>query len=136
MSLESILNHILGEAEVQKDKIIQEARQEADKIINQAKKEAEGLYNEILAKEKALAEHEKQAQIVHARLEAKKNLLRAKQDLIDTIFIKLKEDLKKEKLKKQQISHDKTHEVMEDIDFYLNRVRLDYETEIAKVLFR
>lgn len=135
MSLESILGRIENEVFIQRDRIIQEAREEAEKIIQQAKMDAEKLYKEILYKERALYEHQRQKLIVNTRLEAKKNLLAAKQELIDAVFIKLKSAFKKEKFKKQQIFQHKINEVSEDIDFYLNKIRPDYETEIAKILF-
>jgi vacuolar-type H+-ATPase subunit E/Vma4 len=135
MSLESIINHILGEASSQTEKIIQEAKQQREKIIQEAKLEAEKLHREILNKEKNLSEAERQKMVVNARLEQKKNLLKAKQELIDSVFQRLKPELKSDKFKKQQVLIDKVKEVPEDIDFYLAKVRQDYETEIAKVLF-
>jgi len=135
MSLESILNHILSEADTQREKIIQEAKQQRDKIIQEAKLEAEKFYRESLNKEKALLETQKQRLIVNARLDAKKSLLETKQELIDDVFKKLKSALKGDKFKKQQVSLDKVKEVPEEIDFYLSKFRPDYETEIAKVLF-
>lgn len=135
MSLESILNRILNDANAQREKIIQEALQEANRIIQEAKLEAEGLYNTGIQKEKALYESQKQRLIVNARLEYKKNLLKAKQELIDAVFEKLKPNLRKDKFKKQRIFQDKVQEVPEDINFYLDKVRLDYETDISRILF-
>lgn len=135
MSLESILSHISDEASAQKEKIIQEAQKKAQAIIQEAQKEADILYQEILDKEKALYERQKHKLIVQARLRVKNNLLSAKQELIDGVFEKLKPHLKKEQLKRQLVFSDKVKEIAEDIDFYLNKLRLQYETEIAKILF-
>lgn len=135
MSLESILNHILAEANTQRDKIIQEAKFAADKIIQEAKQEAEALYQEELNKEKTLSLAQRQRLVVNARLEEKKKLLEAKQELIDNAFEKLKLTLKSDRFKKQQVSADRIKEVPEDIDFYLKQLRQDYETEIAGILF-
>jgi V/A-type H+-transporting ATPase subunit E len=135
MSLESILNHILGEADTQRDKIIQEAKQQQDRIIREAKLEAERLYREAINKEKVLAQTQKQKLIVNARLEEKKNLLKAKQELIDSVFKELKSTLARDKFKKQQVLTDKIKEVPEDIDFYLGKIRQDCETDIARILF-
>lgn len=135
MSLESILGHILGEADTQEDKIMQEARRQRDTIIREAKIEAEKLYQEVLNKEKSLYETQRQRLIVNARLEQKKNLLRAKQELIDSVFKKLKSSLASNKFKKQQVFTDKVKEVPEDIDFYLEKIRQDYEGEVASILF-
>ena len=135
MSLESILNNIINEANSQKEKIIQEARQQANIIIQAAKQEAEKLYQELIDREKNLSLAGKQKLIVNARLESKKKLLSAKQELIKAVFEKLRAEIKKDKLKKKQVLQDKTLDVLEDIDFYLNKIRFDYESEIAKILF-
>jgi len=135
MSLESILHHIIKDATFQQEKIMQAAKEEAHKIIQLAKPEAEKLYKEILEQEKSLCERQQRQVMVNAGLESKKNLLAAKQELIDAVFVKLKSTLKKDKFKKQQIAQDKIYEVAEDIDFYLHKIRPDYETEIAKILF-
>lgn len=135
MALESILNHILQEANKQREEIIQEARLKAQDLIRQAHQEAAELYQNTLDKEKALLTREKQKIIVNARLDSKKNLLMTQQELIDVVFDKLKFSLKSEKFKKQQIYLDKVKEAPEDIDFYLNRLRLEHEAEIARILF-
>ena len=135
MSLESILDHILDVANAEKDKIIKESKQETDKIIQAARRDAETLYQEILSREKALYESQKQKTLVSSRLEAKKNTLKAKQELIDSVFEKVKSDIGKGSFKKELISQDKTQEAEADIGFYINKLRADYETEIAKILF-
>jgi vacuolar-type H+-ATPase subunit E/Vma4 len=135
MSLESIVKHILEEAESSGQRAIQEAKKEAQAIIQGAKGEADILYQDIIAQAMAGAESEKQRLIVNARLEYKKNLLQAKHELIDGVMQKLKSELKKDKFKKQQIHADKTQEVAEDTDFYLTKARQDYESEIANILF-
>jgi vacuolar-type H+-ATPase subunit E/Vma4 len=135
MSLESILKHILDEAKAEAAQIVQQAKEETAEIIQKAKEEAERLYQEGRDKEKALYEKEKQKSIVQTRLEIKKNLLAAKQELIERVFKELKTALSKTQLKKQRIAPDKVQVVAQDIDFYLAKVRPDYEAEIAKILF-
>lgn len=135
MSLESILEHIQQAATLEREEIIRQAKKEKDAIIRQAQKEADKLYQETLEKEKLLSVKERQKAIVQARLEARQNLLKAKQELIDGVFKEIKSELGKAGLKKRQIAHDRTHEVSEDIDFYLGKLRQDYEAEIAKILF-
>jgi V/A-type H+-transporting ATPase subunit E len=135
MSLESILNHIIAQGDSQKEKIIQESGRQAQGIIQNAKEEADKLYQEIIDREKSLYLAEKQKRIVNARLEARKNLLRIKQELIDLLFEELKSQLAKEKFKKRQVFLNKELEVPEDIDFYLAKIRVDYESEIARHLF-
>jgi len=136
MSLESILEHILNESDIERERIIKEAQLEADKILRQAELEAGVFYKEIFEKEKALYEAQKQKLIVNARLEQKKSLLAAKQELIDAVFKKLKIALKEEKFKKQQILADKVKEIPEDIEFFLANLRRDHETEVARILFK
>jgi vacuolar-type H+-ATPase subunit E/Vma4 len=136
MSLESILNHILDEAKQQRGQLIQEAVLAKEKIIQEAKQEARELYLEGLNKEKSIYESQRQKLIVRARLESKKDLLGARQELISSIFEKLKSQLHKDEFKKQQISFDKVREVPEDLDFYLKRLKPEYEAEISKIIFR
>ena len=135
MPLESILDHILNNAKAQSDKITQQAKAEADKITQQAKKEAGKLYQDILDKEKDICDNQKQRDIVNARLEGRKELLKAKQEIIYSVFKKLKPIIKGDKFKKQQIYGDGTREGAGDADFYLDMIRLDYESEIAGILF-
>ena len=135
MSLESIINHILEEAGTKKQEIIQQAQKEAARIIQEARVEADNLYREIIAKAKVDAERQKHQLLVQGRLEQKKNLLKTKQELIDSLFQELKSTLREGKIKKQQVFQDKIKEVAEDIDFYLEKIRHDYESEIAGILF-
>jgi len=136
MSLDSIIEHILEEARAEKEKIIQQAQAECSTFIQEAKKQAEQLYHKGIETETGRLERQKQGLIVQARLESKKQLLKSKQELITAVFVRLKSTLKKDKFKKEQVSHNQICEVSEDVDFYLNKIRLDYETEIAKILFR
>lgn len=135
MSLESILNHILEQAKNEKEKILQAAKQKQNIIIKEARHEAERIYQEGIEKEKKILERQKQGLIVNARLQAKKDLLKTKQELIEGVLIKLKSELKKERPKKQLVSPEKTREVTQDLGFYLNKIRHEHETEIAKILF-
>lgn len=135
MSLESILKRIINEANTQKELIIQDARNQAAVIIQEARKEAEKNYQVALDKQRAIYARQKKRLVVNARLDYKKELLLAKQELMEGVFKKLKSTLKTEKIKKQQISQDKIEEVSEDMDFYLNQLRQKYETEIARMLF-
>lgn len=71
MSLESILERINTEGLAQKEKIIQAAQKEAEDLIYKARLEAEQLDQEIVAREKGIAQKQKQGFIVNARLKAK-----------------------------------------------------------------
>jgi len=135
MSLESILKHILQEADIEQNKITQESAIKAEEIIRQAQEEANILCRDITEKAKVDYESQKQRQIVHARLEKKKKLLEAKQELMNSVFKKIKSELETGNLKKQQVFPNEVKEAPEDIDFYLNRFRQDYEAKIAEILF-
>ena len=135
MSLDAILEQIINEANSQKEKIIEAAKQQADSFIQAAKAEAEALYQELISKARVDYKNQRERLMVNARLEYKKKLLQTKQELIDSVFKKLKSTLKSERFKKQQVLVDKVKEIPEDIDFYLSKFRQDYETEIARILF-
>jgi V/A-type H+-transporting ATPase subunit E len=135
MPLESILNHILSEAAAHRNKIIEEAKSKRRTIVQEARLETGRLYQERINEEKGICEAKKQRLVVAARLEQKKNLLKTRQELIDSAFQKLKSTLARDKFKKQQVLADKVREAPEDIDFYLEKTRQDYETEIARILF-
>lgn len=136
MSLESILNTILSKANADKEVIIQTAQKEAREITRLAKKEAQRLYEEIVQSEKVSLEKERQRQLVNARLNSKKLLLQVKQEAIDMVFERVKVQINKARFKKLLVSKDKSEEVSEDINFYLENIRLENESEIAKLLFK
>ena len=134
MAIESITNTILAEANQEAEKIIRQAQEEAVKLRQQAKQEAAVLREEIIGRERSLAEKEKQRLMVSARLESKKEILKAKQEFIDELFKKVKAQLKQDEFKKEQVFQDRTEEVPENIDFYLQNLRIKYETEIAGII--
>lgn len=135
MSLESIVTHILSEAQREKETILVQAHKDAGGILQAAHEEAEKLYQEMFEKEKLLLENQRKNQLVHARLEGRKELLQVKQALIGDVFTQLKAHLTKSRFKKQLVMAQKTEEEVEDIDFYLEHIRLDCESEIANILF-
>ncbi|MDD5618013.1 MAG: V-type ATP synthase subunit E family protein [Candidatus Omnitrophica bacterium] len=135
MSLESILNRITKENDVKVEGVVKEASQQAQEIIREAEKQAQALYKDGIAREKSLCEFDKQRLIANAQLESRKKILQAKQELIGEVIAQLKPLIKKEKFRKKQIHFDTVKETAEDIDFYLNKLRQDYEAEIAKILF-
>lgn len=136
MSLESILERILAEAVVQQEKIVQEARSQAEKVMQEARQSADILYQDMLQKAKADSLSQKQMRIVNARLGYKRNILEAKQELIESVFKKTKSTLKGSAIKKQLVFADKVSEAAADIDFYLGKLRQDYETDISRIIFK
>lgn len=135
MPLDSILEHIINNADNEAGKIIEQARLSKGNILKEAKEEADKLYNQRLQKEKAAGERTKRGLLVNARLESKKSILAAKQELLSQVFEKLKPTFAGTKLSRELIGRDKTSEVAEDIDFYIDKIKTDYETEVARILF-
>jgi vacuolar-type H+-ATPase subunit E/Vma4 len=135
MSLDSILSHITKENDIERDKIIKAAQSQAREVVREAHKEAEAIYAQGLAKEKAACESQRQRLLAAVQLESKKKILQAKQELIGEVIAKLKPHLKKEKFKRKEIRFDAVKETAEALSFYLNKLRQDYESEIARMLF-
>ncbi len=136
MSFDSILKHILDEAGSKRQEILRQAHLEAEILIQEARAQADTLYQDIIGQAKKDCQKNKERLLVEARLEAKKNLLLVKQGLIAEVFTRLRMGLKSDRFKKEQVSQDKVKEVPEDLDFYLAKLRQDYETEIAGILFK
>jgi len=136
MSLDSILKHILDEAGSKRQEILRQAHLEAEALIQESRAQADAVYQDIIGRAEKDCRKNKERLLVEARLEAKKGLLLVKQELIAEVFARLKSGLKSDKLKKEQVSQDKVKEVPEDLDFYLAKLRQDYETEIAGILFK
>lgn len=135
MSLEAILSHIMNDANSQRNDILKQANQQKEATLKEARQNAVRIYQEIFDNEKAILEAQRQKLIVSARLENKKQILFAKQELIDLAFERLKSEMKNDKFRKKQISHDGIKEVPEDIDFYLAQIRPEYEADLAEILF-
>ncbi len=135
MPLDGIIDYIVNESLDEKHKIIKEAQAEAAGILTKGKEEARGVYSSIIEKEKAHAEAEKRRLIVSARLENKKKILKAKQDLVELVFKKAASALTKDILKKEQITQSGIKESPVDLNVYIEKIKFDYEIEVAKILF-
>ncbi|MBM3254724.1 MAG: hypothetical protein FJZ08_00255 [Candidatus Omnitrophica bacterium] len=135
MSLESIIQHILDEAEGKAQEIISAAQEEATRLIHESREEASQLYLKLLEEEGLILRAQKEKLLVAARLESKKNLLTARHELIDAVFARLEPLLKKERFKKEQVGRHKVEAVSEDSRFYQDSMKLQYEGEVARILF-
>jgi vacuolar-type H+-ATPase subunit E/Vma4 len=135
MSIEAILEHIGNQGILEREKVLEEAKLKAAGVLNEAKQKAKEVYRTIFDREKALYEKQKHTAVVNARLDSKKNMLAAKQELIEAAFETLALELDRAKLKKKQITPDKIHEVHAEVFFYLKQLRNKWEAEIAKILF-
>jgi vacuolar-type H+-ATPase subunit E/Vma4 len=133
--MDLILQHILQEAEEEKQKILAAAQKEAAQIIAAARQEADALSRGILQRFEANCLNQKKRNIVNARLQQKTKLLEKKQEFIEAVTARLRQDLEAHKLKKEQVCLHQTNQVAEDPVFYLEQLRRDYETDLAAALF-
>ena len=135
MPLDSMIDYIINASLDEKYNVIKEARTKATELLSDAEEEARKLYEAIIEKERLAAKAEKQRLIVNARLESKKKILKAKQDLIDLVFNKVAASFTEDILKKEQITQSKVQESSLGAASYLEKIRFDYEIEVAKILF-
>ncbi len=135
MALDSIIAHIQAQAASQAESIMQQAREQEARLLNDGRNAAAKLYRDLLALEKNRLERQKQRQLVNCRLENRKKILQTKEEILDRLFEKVQTHLQKGKIKKQVVSARGQREVPEDIGFYLEKLRRDFETQIAAMLF-
>ncbi len=135
MALDSIIAHIRAQAAGQAEAIMQQAREQEARLLNDGKVAAEKLYRDLLAIETNRLERQKQRQLVNCRLENRKKILATKAEILDQLFEKVRTHLQKGKIKKQVVSAGEQREVPEDIGFYLDKLRRNFETQIATMLF-
>lgn len=98
MSIKSILERILSDAEKEAYKIIKKAEDEANSIIEKEKQEAEEYFKNRLMEIEQHYKREKERAILNTRLEVRKNILGAKQRWMDRAFNEAFEKLKNETL--------------------------------------
>ncbi len=135
MSLEKIIASIIAEAEREGDTLIRDATARADALIQDAHQEAGRLYGLLCRQEKQRLDRERQTVLVKARLDARKQVLRAKQELISELFDALKPQLALHKPKKKEIFPDRELEAAADMQVYVATVRADLESQVAERLF-
>jgi len=112
MGVDKIKSKILEDAKAEANKIIAQAEEEKAKILEKAKEAAEKKKAEILKKGEKEAEMTKSRIISEAKLEAKKKLLEAKEEIIEMAIDKLKEELAK--LPEQPDYKDKLVKLIKD----------------------
>jgi V/A-type H+-transporting ATPase subunit E len=118
MALDEILKALEEEGDREVAEIIAKARAQADKIIEEAKEEAKRLKNEEVDKAKRAAESESARIINAARLFAKKEIIRAKEECIKKVVEEARERLKNLRRGKEypQILQRLIAEAMEGVD--------------------
>jgi vacuolar-type H+-ATPase subunit E/Vma4 len=135
MALDSIIAHIRTQAASQAETIMEQTRRQEARLLNDGRSAAEKLYRDLLAGEKNRVERLKQHQLVSCRLENRKKILRTKEEILDSLFEKVRTHLQQGGIKKQVVSAHGLREFPEDTGFYLQQLRRDFETQIAALLF-
>ena len=92
--LKKLTDKILEEAIGSRDDILRLAREKAKKIEDTSKSQAEAKYDQLVEKGKAEADTLKERLRSNAKLKARDNELKAKQETIAKVFESAIEDLK------------------------------------------
>lgn len=95
MDAEQVVQKILSEARCQADKIKAEANEKAATLQDQLAGELVEFQKETDQKAKAAAEDKTERMLASARMQIKKDLLAAKVSLLDEVFQKAREQIKK-----------------------------------------
>jgi vacuolar-type H+-ATPase subunit E/Vma4 len=135
MALDSIIAHIEAQAAGQVEAVMRQARQQEAGLLADGKAAAEKSYRDLLDREKSRLEKQKQRRLVSCRLENRKKILQAKEEILTGLFEKVRVQLQKGHIKKLVVAADEERETPEDIGFYLQKLRRDFETRIAAMLF-
>ncbi|MEW5919465.1 MAG: V-type ATP synthase subunit E [Bacillota bacterium] len=83
---EKLKEKIIAEAEAQAERVLQEARQRATEIIARGEKEGTARRETLLAQARDQAEEKKRRALTIAELDARKQILAAKEELIEDTF--------------------------------------------------
>ncbi len=83
---ERIVQRILAEARTRAEAIVSEAKEKAARMISEAEKTAGSQQKRALERTHTQIEEQKQRILGAAQLEIRKNLLKAKQDIIEDVF--------------------------------------------------
>ncbi|MDR1692615.1 MAG: V-type ATP synthase subunit E [Oscillospiraceae bacterium] len=92
--IEKIIGRIEADAQLEKERILAEARAKADGIAEVYQKKADALAAELTRKGEEESEARRKRAVGVAELEARKDLLAAKQELIDAVFSAAAEKLR------------------------------------------
>jgi len=91
MGLEDVKKEILKQAENTAQQRREEAEEEADRILEEAEEEAEDIRSEIIDDAEEQVDQIRRERIASARMDAKKQKLAAKQDVMDEAYDKLEQ---------------------------------------------
>jgi len=93
MSAEKIIQQIKKDSDKEIKEIIKEAEKQAKTIVDSAKKEAETEANKILSNGKTRSENLKKILVSKANQDSKKEIMNAKEKIIDECFTKAHHEL-------------------------------------------
>ena len=93
MTAEKIIERIKKDSEKEIKEILKEAEKQATQIINDSKKEAEKEAKKILQDGEKQSENIKKIQISKASQDAKRNIMNAREKIIDNCFTKAHHEL-------------------------------------------
>jgi V/A-type H+-transporting ATPase subunit E len=94
-SEDEIINKILGDGKARADRVLDNARRSADSENRKAEAEAERIRKEMLDQVARKARVLESKEIAGAHIEAKRILLRAREEAIERVFKMIREDLDK-----------------------------------------
>ena len=134
MGLEDIIKKILEDAEKKAQEILTRAEQEAEQIRKDAEAKAERIAQEIILEKKNSGQQEALRITTLARLEARKEILSAKQKMLNKVFSDPKIfDLAK--AEKTVVLPEKEKREALEPEIYLKTLRPAYEARAAEILF-
>lgn len=136
MSLEKILNTIIGDAQTEAVAIVKESQSKAEEIKETARKEALELAEALHADEERQGRLEASRLITQARLEGRIDILSTKKEIIEDVLAKAldKEHSSIEKLKRQIIMKEGEREEAFDKSRFLDEIRPQLEKFINDAL--
>lgn len=136
MSLEKILNTIIGDAQTEAVAIVKESQSKAEEIKETARKEALELAEALHADEERQGRLEASRLITQARLEGRIDILSNKKEIIEDVLAKAldKERSSIEKLKRQIIMKEGEREEAFDESRLLDEIRPQLEKFINDAL--
>jgi vacuolar-type H+-ATPase subunit E/Vma4 len=136
MSLEKILDKIIGDASTEADKILVESRKKAEKIKGEAEKKASELADALVEEAKNQGQLEASRLVTQARLETKISILSRKKELIQEVMEKAfqKKILEKKDMKRTIITKKGEREEPLDEARLKEGLRSRLENEIIEVL--
>jgi vacuolar-type H+-ATPase subunit E/Vma4 len=136
MSLEKILNTIIGDAQTEAVAIVKESQSKAEEIKETARKEALELAEALHAEEERQGRLEASRLITQARLEGRIDILSTKKEIIEDVLAKAldKEHSSIEKLKRQIIMKEGEREEAFDKSRFLDEIRPQLEKFINDAL--